>query len=77
MRVTFDGCVAGALVPLLGGSGQVAFVLDNVEIAAPDDGLFAVELGEIRRKSRVPGLLCRHGLGFGKHNDEVTVSIPC
>lgn len=44
MSVAFDGCIARALVPFLRSSCQVTFILDNIEIAAPDDGLLRVEL---------------------------------
>lgn len=62
MSVAFDGRVPGTLVPLFGGSGQVTFVLNNVQVTAPDDGFGAVELGEIRGECGVPGLLSYHGL---------------
>lgn len=62
VSIAFDGSVAWALVPLFGGSSQIALVLDYVEIAAPDDGLLRIELGEVSSKGSVPGLFGGHGL---------------
>lgn len=44
MGVALESCIARALVPLLGSRSEITFVLYNIEIAAPDDGLLRVEL---------------------------------